>query len=364
MNLNKELFCVLATVVLIMSLAQGDAVEAGNDRLASIIQAWKKRQDSIGSFHFRMDGTDFRPKKSFTPVEMELYGGNRDDEPLTLLDTSFQVEMEFALDNRGRVRVLYRGKNLSTKKRGYVDATELSVFDGTLRKTLLEDVSFPSFHIYKGTAGQVARDGRVLPLLLLYRPLDAALGDFRPPSLRVEDEMGTVAGRPCLILNDGEDKVWVDPEREFIPLRYRMSQRGRLRQSIEIRYNHSPEKGWTPSDWTNEVFTGLDILHESVVLRVSAAEVNTALADELFDPKIPTGSWVSDFITKERYILRADGKRPISPGEFTGDNFEELLNSNPPGQGIWRTVRVLLVAVVALFLIVYAYRIVRRRAAK
>ncbi len=41
------------------------------------------------------------------------------------------------------------------------------------------------------------------------------------------------------------------------------------------------------------------------------------------------GTWVHDADTKEEYLLRANGKRPVLPGEFNGRNYDELLRSEP-----------------------------------
>jgi hypothetical protein len=65
--------------------------------------------------------------------------------------------------------------------------------------------------------------------------------------------------------------------------------------------------------------------------------LNETIEDTAFQVTFPVGTWVRDYRTDEKYILREGGaRREIEAGEFTGDNYEQLLHSEPPSRALAR----------------------------
>jgi hypothetical protein len=80
-------------------------------------------------------------------------------------------------------------------------------------------------------------------------------------------------------------------------------------------------------------------------MTVTECRVGEPLPDDLFDIPLSEGTWVSNYITDETYIVQKGGvRRDVRPGEFTGTNFEELLHSQPEG----RNRRRLLIAIATI----------------
>ena len=82
-----------------------------------------------------------------------------------------------------------------------------------------------------------------------------------------------------------------------------------------------------------------------------------------FELRLPPGTWVNDYVKKEKYILRDGGvRRPIVHGEFNGSNYRQLLEHDPPGQRrFWLLVAVNLAICLVLIFAVAFYRRGARR---
>jgi hypothetical protein len=330
-------FCLLFLLVgaTNRTLAQEKGSGLGKEALVSIINAWTKRQANITSIDFHVAGTEFLPKQSITQRDLELAGQFIGTQPFTLPEISFAVKLQFALDKKGRTRLRYEGRTWSAKEKSYVNKVDNDVFDGNTRKTLFAQgpIDYPNAHIRNGTTADVAHDIRSLPILMIFRPFDKQLGDFDSQNFRLQKDKGIVDGTSCLILKHGESTLWVDPSKDFVPIRYFSVRRGILIQTVDVRYVHDPNYGWLPASWTNALFSGFDQIEDSMTVKVTEYHVNTDLPDDFFEIDLTPGTWVRNYITDERYLVLEGGKRrPIELGEFDGTNYEQLLHSDPPGK--------------------------------
>ena len=338
--------------------------DPGKEVLSSIVSAWKERQNVAQSFDFVATGTEWRSAAVIDERQLAM-AGQKANEKLTLPETSFPITIRLVLDKLGRARFQYDGKDWSAKEKGYVPTSQLDMFDGKTQKTFFGQgaIGFPNAHVSRGDVSTVARDERVLPILIAYRTLDSALGVLDLEGLRLDDAKGVVGEHTCLIVIQGEHTVWVDPARGYLPIRYYGAQNGKVQFSLEMQYSQDKNNAWVLSAWTNGTFSMAGALTSSVTVKVSESRLNVPIPDEMFDfGRLPQGTWLRNYITDEAYILRQDGeKRPVRPGEYNGENYQQLLTSDSPdreywgGQG-WRTfwaacgIAVVLLVLVLIFL--------------
>ncbi len=300
--------------------------------LQEVIAAWNHRQDEIRTFHFSWSGTQFAGKGHADAAQLDMSA-----EPIPPKDTSFDITMVFAVDEKGRVLLQYDGNTWSSEKNQYVPKTTRDIFDGQLRKVFFPQgvKSFPNLHISNNTASDTARDLRAAAIRMVYRPFDTTMGVFDPSKLAITERKGVVENRQCLILSHTQDTqeemIWVDPSRSFLPLRHTIRRRGVIAEQTEISYREDPSNGWVPALWNNALLDKDGNTMKSWSGKVTQYQLNEPIPDSTFETDYPPGTYVQNYVTRENYILReGGGRRPILPGEYKGDNYEEILNSEPP----------------------------------
>lgn len=339
------LFCALA----IVGTATGS--EQNPVTVEKIIGVWEARETRIKSLDFICSGQE----QLSAEMARRFSAGGAEGASEKPHDTSFEVRHRFAVDPTGRVRFEVEGKKWSAKEGRYVPETVEEVIDGRVGKTFYRQgvQEFPNLHIKAKKESGTGRDVRSLPLRLIYRPFDPALGQFTREHLVLAPVKGVVEGRPCLIVKHGDADIWVDPSKNFAPVRYLESRRGTLKRSIEIKYSEDKDFGWVPKSWTNVYLTPKGDILNSVSATVKEYTLNPDLPERTFDIEYPAGTWINDYTSKEYYIFRGEGdKRHVRPGEFDGTNYQELLHSDPPEAKTRNWFRFLLISnVVILFAI-------------
>lgn len=331
-----------------------------------ILDAWKSRQERIEAFDFSCAGIEFRSKRLAVGFLQTL--GKQPEDYVELNDATFKVRIRFTVDRRGRVRMEYDGRVWSTREHKYVSSHGIDEFNGKVSESFFPvgPSGFPGAHISRGSAAEIARDARILPIRLVYRPIDTVMGVVNPQLLVVTNEREIVNARPCIILKSTRERIWVDPERDFVPVRYSRTRRGTIDRTIEIAYARNDQNGWVPKEWTNVRFEPKGNTLDSMTLRVTEFTINKDIPDSLFKNEYPVGTWVHNYITDEEYIVREGGaKRPIRPGEYDGTNYEELRDSEPPESGKSRFWKYIIIAnLAALIVVVLAFIYFRRKKAR
>jgi len=330
--------------------------------IGSAIEVWQRRQAAIRAFDFSWSGLQFQAKGADPALSvLDAMAGN-----VPPSDMSFEIRMRFVVDTTGRVRLEYNGRAWSQERGDYVAKATINVFDGRRLESFFPPGRrpFPRFFVEGETISDMARDARVRPIRMVYRPFDATMGLFDPSRLRFTDQEAFVDGRRCLVMehsgDDFMDVIYVDAERQFLPVRYYRHEAGMTREQIEISYCRDQVYGWVPTAWNVAHLDDRGAVRISWSGNVTEYALNQPVPDEVFEIALPPGTWVRNYITGECYILREGGeKRPILPGEYTGDNYEELLRSDPmSGEG---KLRWFLGAVVVAVGALAAWAVLRRR---
>jgi hypothetical protein len=354
--------CFVGLISFQASQADGQLQGPSSDS-KQVLEAWRKRTEGSSSLDFVAVGEQYEPKQEYDRNRL-IHANAKNLEPFTLPEKTFPVSLRYSLSPT-KARTEYRGQMVSVEQREYVDYEGIDVYDGKIRKSFIgkNQMTFPGASFSKDVRKTVAVNTGVIPLLLLYRAVSDDLPQFEPAKLFVDGAKVPHDGRECVLIRHDEKLVWVDPSRDFIPLRYQEHTQGKLRQTIDIKYRRDEKLGWVPSGWTNAEFYGPEHLIRSLTVHVTDAHVGEPLPDDFYDlPPLPDGTWVSNVITNEDYILQAGGKRrDVKPGEFDGDNYQQLLHSDPPGHNRRWPLIALLISVPILLVTVFVIRRYRRR---
>ncbi len=345
-----------------LGIAQADD-KGATSNVRSLRAVWEAREARFQTWDFHGTGTHFQSgtELAFDSRRHAQQGtGTRD-----LSDVSFSFKLRMVCDAARKFRAEYEGKKWSIEQKRPVPFTMIETFDGAVCKRSFPDDEIRSGFVYAADRQPWARDLRLLPLLLFFRPVAADFGTFDPRQCQLVTMDAVVGGTRCYLVKQHalkEDQlVWVDPARDYVPIRYSYYYPHRSTTmpagTIDMEYARDPHHGWVPSSWVNTRLNERGDALERYTLRVSKYSINSPLGSDVFDIPFGPDTWVQNYVTKESYILKANGiKRPVLPGEFTGDNFRDMLRADPPSGWPWATTIIVITAIIVAAAGIFLYR--------
>lgn len=162
---------------------------------------------------------------------------------------------------------------------------------------------------------QIMEDLFFRPVLLLYRPLDPALGGCRPDRWELLPDDAQVDARTCRVIHEAgadgwETRYFVDPQRQFVVVRAVIRQNAITRAQLDVQYDDE----LFPVRWTTVLFSDqADFPGQSGLPCFAAADVTQCVINVPLDeadfqtPAFPRNSLVVDQTTRAVSIIRADG---------------------------------------------------------
>lgn len=305
---------VIALVLLLSAISSNRAQASA---VSEVLAAWQARQDAVESFTVRWSAEIGKPTSASS------WG-------------IFNITGEVVVDPSGRI--LVDGSHVGD---GWDIEAELKarrsihLFDGASQVTFWpkNDKGFPSAFIKEGSTRAVTQDLRLLPVFLAFRPLDERFRSFAPESLTDTGNVAEFRGEPCHVFETGSHSLWITTDPRHLPMRYvrRSDDNGVLLTETQVTYTQHGTM-WVPeTSFTLRFgFDETDVL-ETRDARYTHFSMNESIPTSRFHVDFPPGTWVHNLITDESYILRAGRpNRPVLRGEYTGNNYEQLKNSDPP----------------------------------
>ena len=198
----------------------------------------------------------------------------------------------------------------------------IDVVDGTNRKSFSSPglLEYPCQVISKDQPNlSPGTDWRTKPLMLVYRPLGKEEGVFDPSLLSFDKKTAIVEKTTVLVIEYHQliipsknieriCYIWVDPKRDYLPVRYSEERSGIEHCVINIMYTRDDKEGWVPESWNSTMkdVDGRIELSDSASIRKFA--INQPIPESEFNPILPAGTIISNNITEENFLVLPDGK--------------------------------------------------------
>jgi RNA polymerase sigma factor (sigma-70 family) len=336
-------------------LYRNQAAERTKVSLEDVLAAWRKRDARVRGISFKWDVRRFTAGAFQNRLNvLDLDGKQGPPEP----DRSFVINRRFVSDGRERMRFEECGPERFVRQATTKVRTCIRIFDGHRDQIFIEhgNLDFPTANYKNGTAKEAYNGLPFLPLQLVYRgvqdPVYTTDGKSKDPVVEkrdpvIEKRTEVVDKHVTVVLTFAYQvtfpatparaaltteivrTVWVDPARDYVPVQYTDSNDGFVRTLLKIDYLKDAELGWVPQSWTTILMDKKGETDQSEDAKVTKYSINPKVPESEFTLSLPVGTWVQDSDSKEEYLLRANGKRPVLPGEFNGHNYEELLRTEP-----------------------------------
>jgi hypothetical protein len=305
--------------------------DAVDKTVATIVNVWKARQDSVRTVRFIYGGKESAAKESLSPPGRSLPKPPEQG-------ISFDANEGIMLDG-DKMRYQIKGSIWDAEKGELVPNEKIFTFDGEESKDFWPKGTKKADQGYINTIKHNSQvtSLHALPILMLFRPFHSSMGFFKPERYVVGPQPGVIGDRTCLILNEVPEPtstrvraIWVDPARDYVVCRYAISTNGQTHVKLDISYQQDPKHGWVPSEWDVTELASADVVLRSFTAKVSDYAINVPLDAALFQVDFPAGTWVTDFREKSDlgshsdYLVRPNGtKRPILRREI-GAKYEQL----------------------------------------
>jgi hypothetical protein len=302
-------------------IAAGDAKE--NDSVVqTIIRKWRERTNSVRSFDIHWEGTQFK-----SGALLVIPFSRPSPEEMPPKEVEYPTTHRYAIDEQDRLRFEERRMAWFPEKRalGAEKLIKLSNDSGQYIFFPFGHIPYPVAHVVGGGIKKVGRDVCVRPIRLAYRALDPDIGLCDARDLKLADGL-PIAG--SVVLDHGNGLVWVNSAQDFLPVRCTWTTHGVTTNVIEITNEYDKEYGWRPASWTNTILNEKAQIVIADIDRITQFALNCKISASDFQLSFPTGTWVSDNVRDERYIVLGEGqRRDVLKGEFNGQNYDALLNS-------------------------------------
>jgi beta-lactamase regulating signal transducer with metallopeptidase domain len=195
------------------------------------------------------------------------------------------------------------------------------VFDGTVTRELwLSTNPARPGGILNITAGSNGRREDLREtgdsyLSLIFRPFDPRFGGMpvaelrNPARFRVRKQKGKIGKVACVIIETEERpgmpvSFWLDPARDYIPMRLHRVDDGEDLARLEISYQADPTCGWIPVDWTEaRVRSGVPA-YATIVDTITDFMVNQPIPASDFQIDAPPNVTVQDLRIDRRSARR------------------------------------------------------------
>lgn len=336
-------FAVVATAVAaVVSAPRAAAQQADAALLEQVRAAWGKRQDTVRSLRVTWATKTTIPRGSRSGLPRRP--GSTAPDVMPARDAVHDGAGELLLDGE-KARISMRGTTLNDNGE-FIPREVVSVFDGKQHTRLRGQGpgGVPAASIKAASQNDDGGDMVIAPMLRAVRGLVPAVA-------RIDLERFTqtrrvvVGNRPLVELTRprdetrGEEKLWVDPAQDFLPVRNETYDReGGLTFKMTAQNSVVPGASacWLPEKWTCALWVpaGKLIAQDEVTAQTRATNVGTTPGD--FQLSLPARTWLleeGDNNKLTESVIREDGtKRLVLPSEASKP-YEELLRTDTPGTG-------------------------------
>jgi len=280
-----------------------NAIEVYGVELDDVLKSWNTRSERVASarFEWTEDNISLNRRSLEKAVPEIEHISVKGSHTLLIFDGE-----KFRYESIG---LTYRnGLNGEELKR-------ISSFNGKLEQVFYPKGVVP---LDRGIISECGSFGgiRSLPLLglmLAFRPLRSTELGRAEGRLRLLDEPVVIDDREVLVLEKEVDErglsellkviFYIDPAREYLPLRYTVMVGGRLSTQVDIGYEQDEKVGWVPINWSVVRYNKVgNLLHYSCKGKVLNYSINEDIPASVFEIDFPVGTQMTD-TRKGNYVL-------------------------------------------------------------
>lgn len=354
-SLNCATLSALVVVVYWLFAQIPQALGASpNATIQDIIRAWQHREERTRSLVFEWQETELWAKGS---RNFQKVHGN----PMVITpvfyppkDMSWGYDRRLKLDGE-KIRYELEGPMAAPQLGRFVPRRNLRVSDGQVTKVLYDAVK--SGHESQHATGFVRNSANLVAphliqlrtILLCYRSFAVDMGEnYDLSQYAVRPTSATIGEHGCVVLTGPmggvkKNVIWIDVEREYVPLRWQSIVEGEMRIQLDMDYQPDASHGWVPSGWKYHVYAqpeprqSVGKLKQQGTARVTSYEVNSPIPSSEFRFEFPVGTYVSDRRNDSVHIVKAGGqKRIVTDQERTADYSYERLATTESGKAAGR----------------------------
>jgi hypothetical protein len=208
----------------------------------------------------------------------------------------------------------YVGKTFSHVGESVSLIDHVSSFDGN-ESRFLQGTKPPQGFINEEKVNTDAHVACLQPLMLYFRPLAEPYAMLKRETLKLLDERKTIDGHECVTVDDGHARVYLDCDRDFVPVAFHLYTKNRrlvYDGSLEY-YRKQDAMRWLPKAFQ----VTLHWKGQNVPDRIRGEGVQTEIAAPLKDSdfllKFEPGTVFWDMRTRQEYRVRDDGSNEFIP---------------------------------------------------
>lgn len=359
-------------IVLLVSWALGFAcVALGQEplRVETVRGAWKEREARVRTARFNWKQTVFAVKGAYDDgkeIVMERNGG-KDPGTNPPEDHSYTSNCSLSIDG-DRLAFEFSQRDWDSTLQKYADTRTDYKFDGKKQLSLHHRgfTDWPVALIRAMPRGaQLTWDTG--PVLRNLRGINEKL---RAEDLDEYASSGAVlalaGGRGQELLSkrtptNSERHLWIDPEREYVVLRYTIGPPNRPTRQIDLKYKPDGTVGWVPAEWKIVEASMKDgRICFTTTATVTSYSINEPIDEATFAFSLPLGCRVVDETsTPHDYLIRDDGSTRVMESSDFGKTYQEIVSTPGPqlSVGSRRLAGPLLAAFVGLGVLLLAAKV-------
>jgi hypothetical protein len=183
-------------------------------------------------------------------------------------------------------------------------------FDGNATRTLSVSDNPESpremLHITSGFDESVHGLPGVRCAMLALRSLHANIGQIRiaklrdPAKFRVRARKGQIGDVACVVIETEphpgmQVSYWLDPARDYIPLREHRTLNGEDQERLDISYGANPACGWAPVGWRESIVGSGGTVLSVFTDTITEFTINQPIPASDFQIETPPGAKVQDW---------------------------------------------------------------------
>lgn len=301
-----------------------------------VAEACEQRQRRLRSAKFEWKEHRFYAKGAILDARVAKlvgYKGAARTEGVPTKDVEFSDVHNVLLINGNWMKFTTQTLNQSNPEKPFL-TQYISSYDGDFSKVNISgDLTHDTGMILDESRNTDVPIDALKPVMFFIRSPSEVFGT-RLTELTRRAEFGRIDGESCVVLENASSRLWVDPARGFLVLRWTGFWRnGRTRCEIRISYKTNESDEWVPNTWTVTTFLpeGSERVASETHGTMITHKLGLSLTKDEFSHEFSPGTRVYDRVNDREFIVQQNEKQRIILREeiVAGLTHDQLVQSAP-----------------------------------